>query len=308
MAGERLTDQAKCSNTEALVGMIGRWRRVLEPTISTETADQVAAGLIDVLMIKTSKVALSPAFEISRQRAMTILEKRPVQKAPIDHHSIPLKHRFFLLYEGLVGPVEVGGLHADGLGLGFGFDRLVDAHRPFLIQHGLGHHMRKGWASSQTRGEAHGLLLQGVCGNQAIEEPPVLALLGRHAAAGEKKLRGPALPNHTREKRTGAHIAAGEANAGEEEGGLRVGCAETEVGGERDHGACTDAHPIHRCDHRLRAGADRLHQIAGHAGKGEQAFHVPLEQRPDDVVDVPAGAEIAAIGRDDHGFDVVSVG
>jgi hypothetical protein len=46
----------------------------------------------------------------------------------------------------------------------------------------------------------------------------------------------------------------------------------------------------------------------GHAGEGEQARHVELGQRSDDVVHVAAGAEIAALAAQHHGLDVVGIG
>src|SRR6218665_4149896 len=39
--------------------------------------------------------------------------------------SVPLELRFLLGHEGVIGPVEVLGHHADRLGLGLGFDGLV---------------------------------------------------------------------------------------------------------------------------------------------------------------------------------------
>src|SRR5689334_1622628 len=53
--------------------------------------------------------------------------------------SVPLELGLALGGEGLEGAAEILRRHADSLGLGLGFDHLVDAHRPFLVQHGLGH-------------------------------------------------------------------------------------------------------------------------------------------------------------------------
>ena len=64
--------------------------------------------------------------------------------------------------------------------------------------------------------------------------------------------------------------------------------------------------PSTRGDDRLRAGAHRLDQVAGHAREGEQARHVHLGQRADDLVHVAARAEIAAGAGDHHGLDVVA--
>jgi hypothetical protein len=51
--------------------------------------------------------------------------------------------------EGVIGTMKVVGRHADGLGLGFGLDRLVDVHVPFLLQHLLGHAVGEGRTGSQ---------------------------------------------------------------------------------------------------------------------------------------------------------------
>src|SRR5690606_20817068 len=80
--------------------------------------------------------------------------------------------------------------------------------------------------------------------------------------------------------------------------------AKPHVAEQGDHGAGADADAIDGGDDRLRAGAHRLHQIAGHAREGEQSLHVAPEQRADDIVHVTAGAEIAGIGAEHHRLDV----
>ena len=59
---------------------------------------------------------------------------------------------------------------------------------------------------------------------------------------------------------------------------------------------------------RLAAVEHRLDEVAGHPGEGEQALHVAADQRADDVVDVAAGAEVAAVRAEDDDVDVVGVG
>ena len=46
-------------------------------------------------------------------------------------------------------------------------------------------------------------------------------------------------------------------------------------------------------DDRLRAGAHRLDEVASHPCEREQARHVDLVERPDDLVHVAAGAEFS---------------
>ena len=57
-----------------------------------------------------------------------------------------------------------------------------------------------------------------------------------------------------------------------------------------------------RRDHRLRAMAHRLDQVAGHAREFQQLRHFHLGQRADDFVHVAARAEIAARSGHDDGF------
>ena len=59
-------------------------------------------------------------------------------------------------------------------------------------------------------------------GDEPIEEAPALAFLGAHRAAGEEQLGRAALADDARQDRARAHVAAGEADAREEERGLRA--------------------------------------------------------------------------------------
>ena len=67
-----------------------------------------------------------------------------------------------------------------------------------------------------------------------------------------------------------------------------AGVREAQVREQRDHGAGADAHAVDGGDDRLRTGAHRLDEIAGHAREGEQPLHVARQQRADDVVHVAA--------------------
>ena len=62
------------------------------------------------------------------------------------------EHRCLLGCKGLKGALEVLCLHADGLRLRFGLQSLVQRHGPFLMQHGLGHTVRKRRATGQVFG------------------------------------------------------------------------------------------------------------------------------------------------------------
>src|SRR5690349_12870841 len=92
--------------------------------------------------------------------------------------SIPLEHRLFLRNEGAVGALEVAGLHADRLCLRLGLDRLVEAHRPFLVELRLGDAMGEGRSRNNPLGEVKRFLLQSAPIDQPVEETPALAFLG----------------------------------------------------------------------------------------------------------------------------------
>ena len=73
----------------------------------------------------------------------------------------------------------------------------------------------------QALGQRDRLALQRIGRDDAVEESPALALLRRHGATGEQQLRRASLADDARQHRAGAHVAAGEADAREEERGLR---------------------------------------------------------------------------------------
>src|SRR5262245_5783092 len=58
--------------------------------------------------------------------------------------SIALEHRLLLGGESAEGAREILGRHAQRLGHRLGLDRLFDRHRPFHLQHALGHGVGEG--------------------------------------------------------------------------------------------------------------------------------------------------------------------
>ncbi len=99
----------------------------------------------------------------------------------------------------------------------------------------------------------------------------------------------------------GAHVAAGEADAGEEEGEACGGVGDPEVGGECEDGAGSGGHPVHGGDHGEGAFADRADDLAGHPVEVQELGGVHGEGGADDLVDVSAGAEAAALAAQDEG-------
>ncbi len=194
---------------------------------------------------------------------------------------------------------EILALHADGLRLRFGLQRLLDAHIPLLIEHVLGHAVRERRPRHQTARQARRLRQQLIGRDQLIEEAPALALFRRHGATGKHQLGGPALTDQPRQNGARAHVTTGQADAGEQKCGLRRGCADPKIRHHRDDRAGPRTDAVHRRDHHLRTAANRLDQITRHARERQQLRHGHARQRTDDVVHVAAGREVAT-GTVDH--------
>ena len=153
--------------------------------------------------------------------------------------------------------------------------------------------------TAMSRANAIAAGQQRVGRNEPVEEAPALALFAAHRAAGVKQLARAPLADQARQDRAGAHVAAREADAVEQEGGLAARRAQPQVRGHRHDRACACANAVDRGDDRLRAGAHRLHQIAGHAREHQQLGRLQPNQRADDLVHVTARAEVVA-GADQH--------
>jgi hypothetical protein len=120
-------------------------------------------------------------------------------------------------------------------------------------------------------------------------EAPALALVGGHDAACEQQFGGPALTDLAGQDGAGPHVAAGQADTGEEERGLRARRGYPQVRGHGHDGTGPDTDAVEGRDHRLGTAAHGLDQIAGHPGEGEQGRHVHFGQGADDLVHVAAG-------------------
>src|SRR3989304_3671597 len=70
--------------------------------------------------------------------------------------SIAFENGLLLGHECLISALVILRLHADRLRLGFGFDRVVDAHAPFLVNAALGHAMRERRACRDRIGQRFG--------------------------------------------------------------------------------------------------------------------------------------------------------
>src|SRR6266705_2238511 len=221
--------------------------------------------------------------------------------------SIALEDWLLLGDEGLVRSAEVARLHADRLRLGFHLDRLVETHRPFLAQHFLGHSVGERRARGELlRGIERGLQ-HPVGFGERIEEAPGETFLAGHRPTGIQELGGASLADHAGKHGAGAHVAARKPDAREEKGHPGVARAVAQVRKQGNDRAGAGAHAVHGGDDRLRAVAHRFDQVAGHARKLQQLGLAHLRERPDDLVHIAPGAEIAARARHDHGLDVARV-
>ena len=64
-----------------------------KPTIAPQRGDEATTGLISVVMVNARKVLRGPSLQPLGQFAMTRLEKGPVQKTFVAHHSVSGKAR-----------------------------------------------------------------------------------------------------------------------------------------------------------------------------------------------------------------------
>src|SRR5882672_10128455 len=266
---------------------------------------QSPADGILVRVVRVGKARRGPVLCPARELRVPRLEERPVQMRESVHEtSIALEDRLLFGDEGLIGAPEILRLHADRLRLRLHFDRLVETCRPFLMQYFLGHAVGERRARGELlRGIERGL--QHLVGlGETIEETPGEALFARHRPAGIQELGSASLADHPRQHRAGAHVAPCEPDAREEERHLRAARAVAQVGRESDDRARAGARAVHGRDDRLRAVAHRLDQVSRHARKLQQLGLAHPRERPDDLVYIAAGAEIAARARDDHRLDV----
>ena len=88
-------------------------------------------------------------------------------------------------------------------------------------------------------------------------------------------------------------------NLHKQKSNLRFFAGDANVGRERDAGAGAGSRAVRLAITGLRQRANVCDQLASHARKLEQAFHVAAEEFADDVVHVAAGAERSA-GAGDH--------
>ena len=214
MARQRLADQSQCADVDLLRRIVAR-RGVLEPAIAAELAHQLAAGGIDIAVIDMRAMLRGPGFQPLGQRAVTLLEKRPMQETAVEHRSISGELRFLFGDKGLIGAAEILRLHADRLRERLRLDRRRRAASRIPDA---------AWSSSlpcanvgplgELLRNRHRIRFEFIGADNAIEKAPALALLRCHDAAGIEQLRRAAVADDARQQSAGAHVAAGKARRG----------------------------------------------------------------------------------------------
>src|SRR5262245_199400 len=95
MACQRLADQGQRAHVNGIRRSLTR-RGVFEPPITPEFTDQLAAGGIDITVIDMRAMLRGPGFQLVGKRAMTLFEKWPTQKTPVEHRQFPANCGFCL--------------------------------------------------------------------------------------------------------------------------------------------------------------------------------------------------------------------
>ena len=213
---------------------------------SPSARTQRAAGGVDVGVRRRPR---APAARRPRARARAAsarcasVEERPVEVGAVHRPrrpaaSVALELRRLLRHERLVGAPEV---------LRSACRSPAPAPRPRSPRRGPSPTpgAAASWSSpcanvgpsASARASACASASSASAATSRLKKPHARALVRRHRAAGVEQLGGAALADHARQQRAGAHVAAGEADAHEQERGLRRGRAEAQVGRQRDHRA-----------------------------------------------------------------------
>src|SRR4029450_10757527 len=98
--------------------------------------------------------------------------------------SIALEYRLLSGGEGAERAPKILRLHAQRLGDRLGLDGALDPHRPFHVEHALGHGIGESRSGGKLGGELLRLRQHGVGRGEAVEEAPTFCLLAAEHAAG----------------------------------------------------------------------------------------------------------------------------
>ncbi len=157
---------------------------------------------------------------------------------------------------------------------------MLDRHRPFLRQHGLGHHVREGRTVGELAARARCASASSCSAATSLLKKPQRSPSSADMVRPVKSSSAARPCPMTRGSMAQAPMSQpASPTRVNRNAGLRLRRAEAHIAEQRDHRTGADADAIDRGDHRLRTGMHRLDQIAGHAREGEQALHVLVEQR-----------------------------
>ena len=144
--------------------------------------------------------------------------------------------------------------------------------------------------------------------DDAVVEAPGEALVAGHVAAGEQELGGAAVADQPRQHRAGAHVGAGQADAGEQEG-----CPALRAAPKRMSLAIARIAPAPAQTPSTAAmigcGQERIARTRSPVirVKRSRPSSSILIERTDDLMDVAARAEIAARAAQHDDFHLARV-
>ena len=205
---------------------------------------------------------------------------------------MPSKLRSLLGGKGIVSALKIFAFHAFRLHAGFFVDRLVQRHRPFLVQHSFGCGMGERGTVCELDSEVARARLQHLRLAELVVKAPIVGLAPGQRATGVEQLGGAAQTDDARQHRAGTHVGARETDAHEQKRDARSIRAQAQIAHHCEYRAGAGAHAVDRRDDRLRTGEHGFDEIAGHLGEGEEFGRSALRQRTDDFVDVAARTEV----------------
>ena len=169
MVSERLARETDAARVDCGGVAVRRRDRRVEQTRFAERPHELAARCVDVAMIDRGNRARSDkAIERAGKGAMGLAEERPVEpialhlrRARRDVHQSPSKTGLRLAAKASKARRKSWVVMQIACACASDFDQFVEPHRPFLVQHRLGHAMREPGTVSERAGERERLAARG---------------------------------------------------------------------------------------------------------------------------------------------------
>ena len=247
----------------------------LEESGGAELAHQGAAFAVEIVGVAAGRDCRAhQCFELARKLAVA-RPRRTARRGSWRRASVALEHRLLLGRERLVGALEVVGLHALAPGPRASMSSAVSM-RHVPIRRRAGAWSPHGRTSGRSRARARAPALRRARRRRAGCRSPRRGLPRRSSSRPVNSSSAARPWPMIRGRIAQAPMSAPlKADAGEQEGGLRIRALQAEVAGHGEDRPGAGADAFDRGDDRLRAGAHRAHQVAGHARELEQARRRP---------------------------------